>query len=311
MSNVGIDNLWVEKYRPKSLKDTVLSEENFNLFNKFIEQKEIPNLLFYGIQGTGKTSMAYTLVDSIDAEFIYKNCAEVGIDEVRTTITNFSRTKSYNGNIKVVLLDEIDAASTDAQRGLRNTMEENSSYCRYILTCNYIHRVIAPLQSRCQSFQLNPPIKKIVKRVFEILSKEGITTDEQNQLKLAKLVKRFYPDIRKTINETQKFCVGGKLLIPDISQNESFADKLIRLVLAKKVLEARRYIIENENDFKGDYQLLIKSIFDCICNNSYNLSEERKKMWLIAIGEFLYKSSFVVDQEINCYCLLLNLSEII
>lgn len=311
MSNIGIDNLWVEKYRPKNLQETILSDENYKLFNKFIEQKEIPNLLFYGIQGTGKTSMAYTLVNAIDAEYIYKNCAEVGIDEVRTTITNFSRTKSYNGNIKVVLLDEIDAASTDAQRGLRNTMEENSAYCRYILTCNYIHRVIAPLQSRCQSFQLNPPIKKIVKRALEILSKEGITADQQNQLKLAKLVKRLYPDIRKIINETQKYSLDGRLLIPDISQNESFADKLIQLVLNKKVLEARRYIIENENDFKGDYQLLIKSIFDCICSNNYGLSEEKKKIWLIVIGEFLYKSSFVVDQEINCYCLLLNLSETI
>jgi DNA polymerase III delta prime subunit len=311
MSNVGIDNLWVEKYRPKSLQETILSDENQKLFNKFIEQKEIPNLLFYGIQGTGKTSMAFTLVNAIDAEYIYKNCAEVGIDEVRTTITNFSRTKSYNGNIKVVLLDEIDAASTDAQRGLRNTMEENSAYCRYILTCNYIHRVIAPLQSRCQSFQLNPPIKKIVKRTFEILSRENVLADEQNQLKLARLVKRFYPDIRKTINEIQKFSVDGKLTIPDISQNESFADSLIRLVIDKKVIEARRFIIENENDFKGDYQLLLKSIFDCVCNNNYNLSEQKKKMWLIATGEFLYKSAFVVDQEINCYCLLLNLSEII
>jgi DNA polymerase III delta prime subunit len=310
MSNVGIDNLWVEKYRPKNLQETILSDENYKLFNKFIEQKEIPNLLFYGIQGTGKTSMAYTLVNAIDAEYIYKNCAEVGIDEVRTTITNFSRTKSYNGNIKVVLLDEIDAASTDAQRGLRNTMEENSAYCRYILTCNYIHRVIAPLQSRCQSFQLNPPIKNIVKRAFEILSKEKISTDEQNQIKLAKLVKRLYPDIRKIINETQKFSVDGKLLIPDITQNESFADKLIRLVLNKKALDARRFIIENENDFKGDYQLLIKSIFDCICNNNYNLSDERKKMWLVVIGEYLYKSAFVVDQEINCYCLLLALTEV-
>lgn len=310
MSNIGIDNLWVEKYRPKNLDETILSDENRRLFSKFIEQKEIPNLLFYGIQGTGKTSMAYTLVNAIDAEYIYKNCAEVGIDEVRTTITNFSRTKSYNGNIKVVLLDEIDAASTDAQRGLRNTMEENSAYCRYILTCNYIHRVIAPLQSRCQSFQLNPPIKNIVKRAFEILSKEGVHTDEQNQLKLAKLVKRLYPDIRKIINETQKFCVDGKLIIPDISQSDSFADKLVRLVINKKVLEARRFIIENENDFKGDYQLLLKSVFDCVCNNNYNLTEQRKKMWLIAIGEFLYKSSFVVDQEINCYCLLLNLAEI-
>ena len=309
MSNIGIDNLWVEKYRPKNLQETILSDENHKLFNKFIEQKEIPNLLFYGIQGTGKTSMAYTLVNAIDAEYIYKNCAEVGIDEVRTTITNFSRTKSYNGNIKVVLLDEIDAASTDAQRGLRNTMEENSAYCRYILTCNYIHRVIAPLQSRCQSFQLNPPIKKIVKRAFEILSKEGISTDDQNQIKLAKLVKRLYPDIRKTINEIQKFCLNGQLQIPDISQNDTFADKLIKLILNKKVLEARRYIIENENDFKGDYQLLLKSIFDCVCNNNYGLSETSKKIWLIAIGEFLYKSTFVVDQEINCYCLLLNLSE--
>lgn len=310
MSNVGIDNLWVEKYRPKSLQETILSDENYKLFNKFIEQKEIPNLLFYGIQGTGKTSMAYTLVNAIDAEYIYKNCAEVGIDEVRTTITNFSRTKSYNGNIKVVLLDEIDAASTDAQRGLRNTMEENSAYCRYILTCNYIHRVIAPLQSRCQSFQLNPPIKKIVKRAFEILSKEGISTDEQNQLKLAKLVKRLYPDIRKIINETQKYSVDGKLLIPDITRNDTFADQLIQLVLAKKVLEARKMMIENENDFKGDYQILLKSIFDCVSNNDYGLQEHKKKMWLIAIGEFLYKSAFVLDQEINCYCLLLNLSEI-
>jgi DNA polymerase III delta prime subunit len=310
MSNIGIDNLWVEKYRPKNLQETILSDENHKLFNKFIEQKEIPNLLFYGIQGTGKTSMAYTLVNAIDAEYIYKNCAEVGIDEVRTTITNFSRTKSYNGNIKVVLLDEIDAASTDAQRGLRNTMEENSAYCRYILTCNYIHRVIAPLQSRCQSFQLNPPIKKIVKRAFEILSKERVLTDEQNQIKLARLVKRLYPDIRKIINETQKFSVDGRLIIPDISQNESFADKLIKLVLDKKALDARRFIIENENDFKGDYQLLLKSIFDCICNNNYNLPDERKKMWLVVIGEYLYKSAFVVDQEINCYCLLLALTEV-
>jgi DNA polymerase III delta prime subunit len=310
MSNIGIDNLWVEKYRPKNIQETILSDENYKLFNKFIEQKEIPNLLFYGIQGTGKTSMAYTLVNAIDAEYIYKNCAEVGIDEVRTTITNFSRTKSYNGNIKVVLLDEIDAASTDAQRGLRNTMEENSAYCRYILTCNYIHRVIAPLQSRCQSFQLNPPIKKIVKRAFDILHKEGVSTDEQNQLKLAKLVKRFYPDIRKTINEIQKFSVNGVLEIPAVSQQDTFADKLVRLVIDKKVLDARKYIIENENDFKGDYQLLLKSIFDCVCLNNYGLSENVKKLWLIAIGEFLYKSAFVVDQEINCYCLLLNLSEI-
>jgi DNA polymerase III delta prime subunit len=310
MSNVGIDNLWVEKYRPKTLQETILSDENYKLFNKFIEQKEIPNLLFYGIQGTGKTSMAYTLVNAIDAEYIYKNCAEVGIDEVRTTITSFSRTKSYNGNIKVVLLDEIDAASTDAQRGLRNTMEENSAYCRYILTCNYIHRVIAPLQSRCQSFQLNPPIKNIVKRVFDILSKEGVLTDEQNKIRLAKLVKRVYPDIRKIINETQKYCVNGTLIIPESFQSESFANTLVRLILKKDVLSARKYIIENENDFKGDHQLLIKSIFDCVCSNNYGLSDSTKKMWLVTIGEFLYKSAFVVDQEINCYCLLLNLSEI-
>jgi replication factor C small subunit len=254
--------------------------------------------------------MAYTLVNAIDAEYIYKNCAEVGIDEVRTTITNFSRTKSYNGNIKVVLLDEIDAASTDAQRGLRNTMEENSAYCRYILTCNYIHRVIAPLQSRCQSFQLNPPIKKIVKRSLEILLKEGVSADEQNRIKLAKLVKKLYPDIRKTINEIQKYSVNGVLQIPESIQSESFADTLIKLVLKKDVLSARKFIIENENDFKGDHQLLIKSIFDCVCSNNYGLAEHTKKMWLITIGEFLYKSAFVVDQEINCYCLLLNLSEL-
>lgn len=306
----NIKNLWIESYRPSILDDLILSDENSNIVKKFIKNDEIPNLLFYGNAGTGKTTLAKILVKELDAEHLFLNCSEVGIDTVRTTITQFSQTKSFNGKIKVVICDEIDSASSDAQRGLRNTMEENAGYCRYILTCNYISRVIQPLQSRCQSFLLNPPISKIVKRVGKILKIENILVDENNKKRLVMLVKRLYPDTRKIINEIQKYCIDNQLIIPDVNIVDEFVTEIINMVLKSQSVDARRYIIENEAKFNGDYNTLIKSIFDITCNSNLPLTELQKKMWLITIGEYMYRGSFVVDPEINFYCLLLALSEI-
>jgi len=305
----NIENLWVEKYRPSKIEDLVLTEENRSIIDKFINNQEIPNLLFYGNAGTGKTTLAKILVNYIDAEFLFLNCSEVGIDAVRTTITQFSQTKSFNGKMKVVICDEIDGSSTDAQRGLRNTMEENSGYCRYILTCNFINRVIQPLQSRCQSFLLAPPIAGIIKRVAQVLKGENIEVDEDNKKKLVFLAKRLYPDTRKVINEVQKYCVNKKLKLPEVNVVDDFAIDLLNFILKNEVLSARRYVIEREASFNGDYPQLLKAVFDTVCNVSLPITDIQKKMWLMTIGEYMYRNAFVIDPEINFYCLLLSLSE--
>jgi len=309
---MDVNGLWSEKYRPKHIEDLVLCESDKNIIENFIKNDEIPNLLFYGNAGTGKTTTGKILITALDAEDLFLNCAEVGIDEVRNTITNFSKTKSFNGKKKIVFLDEIDSASPAAQRGLRNTMEENAAYCRYILTSNYIHNVIVPLQSRCQTIQLSAPINLIVKRIGFILKSENIRFDDSNRIKLGHTIKKHYPDIRKTINEVQKYCINGVLTIPDISKVDNFVDRILELLFKKKEIEIRKYIIENETDFKGDYSLLMKGLFDAVCDIQTNntFTEAKKKMWLVAIGEYMYKSAFVVDQEINFYCLILALGGI-
>jgi DNA polymerase III delta prime subunit len=310
---MDVNGMWSEKYRPNKLEDLVLSDDDRMIMEKFIKNDEIPNLLFYGNAGTGKTTTGKILIRELDAEDLFLNCAEVGIDEVRITITSFSKTKSFNGKKKIVFLDEIDSASPAAQRGLRNTMEENAAHCRYILTSNYIHNVIVPLQSRCQTIQLSPPINLIVKRIKHILDQESIQIDDQNKVKLVHSIKKFFPDIRKTINEVQKYCNNGKLNIPDISRVDNFVEKILDLLFKKKIFELRRHIIENENDFKGDYNLLMKGLFDSVCDIplSESFKESKKKMWLVTIGEYMYRSSFVVDQEINFYCLLVAMNGIL
>jgi DNA polymerase III delta prime subunit len=307
---MDLDKIWSEKYRPQKIEDLVLCDNDKKIIENFIKNDEIPNLLFYGNAGTGKTTTGKILISALDAEDLFLNCAEVGIDDVRNTISNFSKTKSFNGKKKIVFLDEIDSASPNAQRGLRNTMEENAAYCRYILTSNYIHNVIVPLQSRCQTIQLSPPINLIVKRIKYILENENVSIDFENKTKLVLLIKKIFPDIRKTINEVQKYCIDGILQIPDVTKVDKFVDKIVDSLLANKISELRRYIIENDDNFKGDYNILMKSLFDTICDDPKTLSEFQKKMWLITIGEYMYRSAFVIDHEINFYCLLLALNAI-
>lgn len=308
---IDVNRVWTEKYRPTTLEDIVLSEKNKDILQTFVKNDEIPNLLFCGHAGIGKTTTSKVLIKLLDAEHIYQNCSEVGIDTVRNDITGFSRTKSFNGKKKIVLLDEIDGiASIDAQRSLRNVLEEYAGHCRFILTCNYKHRVIIPLQSRCQSIDLDPNITDVAKRCFTILKTENITINEENKKKLVGLIKKYFPDIRKCINEMQKNCVNGMLTIPELNISDDFIGKIITLVTAKKILQSRKFIIENELVFNGDYPVLMKGLFDEVSKGNYGLSDTQKKLWLITIGEYMYRSALVLDQEINFYCLLLSLGEI-
>lgn len=308
---MDVDKVWTEKYRPQYLEDIVISENTKKILKSFITNDEIPNLLFCGHAGIGKTTTAKVLIKALDSENIYKNCSEVGIDAVRNDITGFSRTKSFNGKKKIVLLDEIDGmASTEAQRSLRNVLEEYAGHCRFILTCNYKHRVIVPLQSRCQSIDLDPQLQDVVKRCYSILKTEHITTTEDSKKKMIELVRRYFPDIRKCLNELQKYSSTGSLDIPDLSVRDEFTAKLVQLIISKKVLLARKTIIENECAFNGDYGMLMKSLFDTVYGGNYSLNDSQKKLWLVTIGEYLYRSAFVLDQEINFYCLLLALADI-
>ena len=303
------DNLWVEKYRPHQLNDIVLSDRNRVVFEKYSKERSIPNLLFTGNAGIGKTSLAKILCKSVlECQYLYINASdENGIDTIRTKVNNFSRTKSFDGNLKCIILDETDGLSLDAQRALRNTMEEHSAITRFILTANYNHRIIPPLQSRCQSFDLTPPMKSSISRVYSILKQEGVEVSQEETDKLKQFVGACYPDLRKCINEIQKNVIDNKLAIDNlIKVKDVFIENLYNIVSQGLALKARKKVIENEHVFNGDYTELLRALFDYIYECS-DIKPDKKSEHMLIVSEHLYRSAFVVDSEINFFSCLLAL----
>jgi len=309
---MNFDNLWIEKYRPKNLNDIVLNDDTRKILDTYVSKKEIPNLLLVGIQGIGKTSLAKIIVNSIlQCQYLYINASdENGIDTIRNKVVSFSKTKSFDGNIKVVILDEVDGISLEAQKALRNTMEEFSSNTRYILTGNFKHKIIQALQSRCQELNLTPPIQGIVKRISQILKAEQVTIKEEQKQNLVLLIKKLYPDVRKIINDLQKFSHSNNLVIPELSIKSDVINKCFEFVKTKKSNLARKYCIENEEKFQADYQLLLKEMFYYL-NDNLNFDNEKSKRALLIVSEYLYRTTFVVDQEINFYSCLISLEDVI
>jgi len=308
MNLSDISSLWVEKYRPKKLDDFVISDSNLEIVNSFSVKGQIPNLLLAGKQGLGKTSLAKIIVnDILKCQYLYINASdENGIDTIRTKVTQFSQTKSIDGNIKVVILDEADGISLEGQRALRNTMEEFSSITRFILTANYKYRIIPALQSRCQFLDLTPPLDRSIKRCVSILKEEKVEIDSEQKSILLDFIKSCYPDLRSCINELQKYSSTGKLKIYNF-KNEELVTLIYKEIKAKNINALRKALIENEGSFNSDYVSLLRTLFKYIEENESNL--EQKKKSLIIIAEHLYRSSFVVDQEINCFSCFILLTE--
>jgi DNA polymerase III delta prime subunit len=197
----------------------------------------------------------------------------------------------------------------EGQKALRNTIEEYSSICRFILTANYKHKIIQALQSRCQELSTIPPLEGVLKRILSILSTEKISISEDQKVILAKFVKRLYPDVRKIINELQKKCTGATLSITVTESYNTLIKKILEYTLSKKAQDARKYLIENEDKFQADYVALLREMFN-ILNDISDFKSDKDKKRLLIIAEHLYRSAFVVDQEINFYSCLLNLETI-
>lgn len=308
---MDFNSLWVEKYRPKTLNDLVISDELRNQLIRFEQTKDIPHLLFTSVAGTGKSSVAKIIVNNIlNCDYLYINASdENGIDTIRNKIISFSQTKSLNGDIKVVICEEFDGASVEAQRALRNTLEEYAANTRFILTANYKHKIIPAIQSRCQTLDFTHSIKDVAKRCFYILKQENINIGNDQIPKFQNLIKSKFPDIRQTIHCLQKYSISGSLLIKDDTVSDEFTEELFLRLRKEDPFEVREYIIKNETVFQSDYHNLLKNLLNVIYNK--DIESLKKKELILIITEHMYRHTFVIDIEINAFACIINLSKLL
>ena len=298
-----ISDIWCEKYRPSTLDEIVLDKSTKNYFNKVQQDKNIPNVLFVGKPGIGKTSLAKIIVkDILKCQYLYINASdENGIDTIRTKVLNFAQTKSLFGQIKVIVLDECDGLSIDAQKALRNSIEEYHDLTRFILTANYKHKIIPALQSRCQVFDISYDKNDYITKLISIVKVEALKINKED---FTRIVDSCYPDFRKGINALQKYCLSGGSDI-SVFNSVEFFDGLLDFLRCKKYMLIREHIINNEAVFNNDYDELFKHLFDYMY--VVEIDQEKKRDCLITVSKYFYQNSQCIDQEINFYSCILDL----
>jgi replication factor C small subunit len=307
--NNHYNTLWVEKYRPKNLDDIILDGDIKEHFKTITE--DVPSILFYGPPGIGKSSLAKILVnDILKCQYLYINASdENGIDTIRNKVITFAQTRSIDSKKKIVLLEEADGLTGESLRILRNVMEEYCDTTRFILTANNLNKIMEPIRSRCILFKIQPTLRGCADRCIEILKKENIQFDISSIKKnLTNFLNDRYPDLRRIINDLQKFSVTGTLVFPEQYEISNISSYIIEGLVSKSIssLEIRKKIIESEKDFNGDYQELMKNIFE-YTYKSDDLTDKVKRSLLIDLGEYMYRDNFVLDHEINFFCCILAL----
>jgi DNA polymerase III delta prime subunit len=296
--------LWVEKYRPKKIEDTILPKELKQQFQEFIKQENIPNLLLTGSSGVGKTTVARAMLDEIGSDYMIINASLNGKKEtLHNEIGGFASTVSWAGGRKYVILDEADHLTFHMQPALRNFMEEFAKNCGFILTCNYKNKILPALHSRCSVVDFTISKKdstklaaQFFKRVGEILEAEGVTFDNKV---VAKLVQRYYPDWRRTLNELQRLSAGG--VIDSSALDDVGTDNLgvlVGLIKDKNYTEARHWVKDNLNSDPGG---LMRAFYD---ESLEFLTPDSIPELVVLLARYQYQSAFAADPEINMMAFL-------
>ena len=294
------NSLLVEKFRPTKLENYVGNENIKKSISKYLDQNDIQNLIFYGPAGTGKTTLAKIIVKNLDCDHLYINASdERGIETIRDKVQSFASVASFKP-LKVVILDEADFLTIQAQASLRNIIETFSRTTRFIMTCNFVERIIDPLQSRCQVLKIVPPTKKdVAKHLAWILGEESISFEISD---LVPLVNQYYPDLRKCINTIQLSTQDNVLkLDQSVLVSSNYIDKVIKaLSEGSKFNDIRQIIADSNSD---DFDELFKSLYE----RSTEYLPGKEGTVAILINEHQYKANFRIDKEINTMSLIQNL----
>ena len=298
------NTLWVEKYRPSKLEDYVGNEHLKNKVEGYLESGDVPHLLLYGKAGTGKTTLAKLIVNSIECDYMVINASdENNVDTVRNKVKNFASSMGFKP-MKMIILDEFDYMTPNAQAILRNLMETFSKHCRFILTCNYVEKIIDPIQSRCQTFQIIPPTKKDVAiQISKILKAENIEFDVKD---LVPIIDTAYPDIRKVINTCQMNCSKGvlKVDVQNLLEND-YKIKVIDILKSNddkrnKYMKVRQTIIDSRvMDFTDLFTLLYDKVDEYAGDNTANI--------ILLLGDGVTKSAQAIDKEIIAAATLIQI----
>jgi len=307
---LGIEHhgIWNEKYRPTSLDTYIGNEHLKSKVSIFIETNDPPHLLFYGRAGTGKTTLSKIITKSIECEYLYINASdENSVDTVRDKVKGFASTLGFQ-SLKVIILDECDYITPNAQAALRNLMETFSRHCRFILTCNYVERIIDPIQSRCQSFQIVPPSKKeVAVHLSEILTNENVKFEVDD---IATIINGAYPDIRKVINTSQRQVVDGILRMDarEIILNDYKLQILEVLKSSKSKKETFTEIRQILADAKvTDFADFFRLLYDEV--DSYGSGHIAE--CILVIAKYELSDAQVVDKEINVMAMIIELLRVI
>jgi DNA polymerase III delta prime subunit len=296
-------SLWVEKYRPTQLDNYIGNDHLKSKVSVYLESGDIPHLLLFGRAGTGKTTLAKLLINNIDCDYLYINASdENSVDVVREKVKNFASTLGFK-DMKVIILDECDYITPNAQAALRNLMETFSKNCRFILTCNYVERIIDPIQSRCQSFQIIPPDRKqVAQHLANILGNENIEYDIKD---IATIVNSGYPDIRRVINGAQRQVVNGNLVIDEntITQND-YKTKVLEILETQDKKSSFQNIRQLLADSKvTDFSDLFRLMFDTVDDwGTGHIAE-----CILILSKYQQSDAVVVDKEINIMAMFVEL----
>ena len=296
-------SLWVEKYRPNNLDNYIGNDHLKSKVSVYLESGDIPHLLLFGRAGTGKTTLAKLLVNNIDCDYLYINASdENSVDVVREKVKNFASTLGFK-DMKVIILDECDYITPNAQAALRNLMETFSKHCRFILTCNYVERIIDPIQSRCQSFQIIPPDRKqVAVHLNSILTKEGVKSDIED---IVTIVNSGFPDLRRVINGTQRQVVNGELVIDEgMSIQNDYKNQVLEILKTQDKKNSFKNIRQLLADSKvTDFSDLFRLLFDTVDDWGRGHVAE----CILILAQYQQSDSVVVDKEINIMAMFVEI----